>query len=140
MNNFRLFFLALAIVIPLNMQGQESNQKDIAVTVYNNNLGVVKDVRELDLKSGLSQISITDVAKLIDPTSVHINLNGEVIEQNYQYDLVNFYKISMHPRRSAWPRRNAFISGPMKFWSQSELRDCLMFWTFIMIGKSPMKG
>ena len=70
-----------------------AQQKDIAVTVYNNNLGVIKDTREINLKSGLSKISVTDVAKLIDPTSVHIKLDGEVIEQNYQYDLVSLDKI-----------------------------------------------
>jgi hypothetical protein len=72
---------------------QQADQKSVAVTVYNANLGVVKDVRTIDLKSGKSQIAITDVAQFIDPTSVHIKLNGEVLEQNYQYDLVSLDKI-----------------------------------------------
>lgn len=72
---------------------QNPDQKSIAVTVYNANLGVVKDIREMDIKSGTSKIFLTDVAQLIDPTSVHIKLNGEVIEQNYQYDLVSLDKI-----------------------------------------------
>jgi hypothetical protein len=88
-----LFVLAMVLAFPQSNNGQEFDQKQIAVTVYNNNLGVVKDVREINLTSGLSKISITDVAKLIDPTSVHIKLNGEVIEQNYQYDLVSLDKI-----------------------------------------------
>ncbi len=50
-------------------------------------------MREIDLESGLSKISVTDVAKLIDATSVHIKFDGEVIEQNYQYDLVSLDKI-----------------------------------------------
>lgn len=69
------------------------NQKQVSVTVYNANLGVVKDVRDMDINSGISKIELTDVAKLIDPTSVHIKLNGEVLEQNYQYDLVSLDKI-----------------------------------------------
>jgi hypothetical protein len=68
-------------------------RKSVAVTVYNDNLGVVKDVRRIDLKSGSSEIRLTDVAQLIDPTSVHIKLDGSVIEQNYQYDLVDLNKI-----------------------------------------------
>ncbi len=72
---------------------QENNQKSVAVTVYNNNLGVVKDVREIYVKSGTSEIKFTDVAKQIDPTSVHIKFNGDVLEQNYQYDLVSLNKI-----------------------------------------------
>lgn len=91
--NFIKLTLLLLFSVSVLVFGQALNQKEIAVTVYNNNLGVVKDVRTVDIKSGLSKLSITDVAQLIDPTSVHIELNGEVIEQNYQYDLVNFYKI-----------------------------------------------
>jgi len=93
MKQLALFLSALTLAIPTTSNSQEYNQKNLAVTVYNNNLGVVKDVRELNIKSGNSKISITDVAKLIDPTSVHIKLNGQVIEQNYQYDLVNLNKI-----------------------------------------------
>jgi hypothetical protein len=61
--------------------------------VYNQNLGVVKDMRSIDITSGRSKINITDVAQQIDPTSVHIKLDGEVLEQNYQYDLVSLDKI-----------------------------------------------
>jgi len=83
-----LFFLSIGIIYP-----QELERKNVAVTVYNNNLGVIKDLRSFELKSGESKISLTDVAKFIDPTSVHIKLSGEVLEQNYQYDLVNLDKI-----------------------------------------------
>jgi len=93
MKQLALLLSALTLASPLSTEAQEYNQKKLAVTVYNNNLGVVKDVRELNIKSGNSKISISDVAKLIDPTSVHIKLDGQVIEQNYQYDLVNLNKI-----------------------------------------------
>ncbi len=93
MKQLAILLSALSFASPLISNAQEFNQKKIAVTVYNNNLGVVKDVREIKLNSGSTKISITDVAKLIDPTSVHIKLHGEVIEQNYQYDLVNLQKI-----------------------------------------------
>lgn len=93
MKNIAFMLSAFSLALPLNLTAQDSNQKQLAVTVYNNNLGVIKDIRELKINSGLSQIAITDVARLIDPTSVHIKLNGEVLEQNYQYDLVSLDKI-----------------------------------------------
>lgn len=65
----------------------------VSVTVYNADLGVVRDERKMNINSGISEIAMTDVAQFIDPTSVHIKLNGEVIEQNYQYDLVSMDKI-----------------------------------------------
>ncbi len=88
-----LSIIVSLIFLSFEMFGQESDQKSVSVTVYNQNLGVVKDVRVLDLTAGKSQIKITDVAQQIDPTSVHINLDGEVLEQNYQYDLVSLDKI-----------------------------------------------
>lgn len=85
-----LFFI---LILSNNIFGQSNEQKSISVTVYNQNLGVVKDLRSIEISSGRSKIYITDVAQQIDPTSVHIKLDGEVLEQNYQYDLVSLDKI-----------------------------------------------
>lgn len=86
--------MSILFLLPfLFLSAQESNQKTVAITVYNNNLGVVKDLRTIDIAAGTSIIKLTDVAQYIDPTSVHIGLNGEVLEQNYQYDLVSIDKI-----------------------------------------------
>ena len=79
----------LIIITSLTMvYGQSAESKSIAVTVYNANLGVIKDMRTINIPKGKSKIEIADVAQQIDPTSVHIGFDGEVIEQNYQYDLV----------------------------------------------------
>ncbi len=68
------------------------------VTVYNSNLGLVKDVRPFDLKAGVSRLEVTDVAAQIDPTSVHFkSLTApeavSVLEQDFQYDLVSQDKL-----------------------------------------------
>ncbi len=73
-------------------------QSGVAVTIYNQNLGLVKDVRELEFQKGKSVIKFTDVAAQIDPTSVHfkpVDVADKVamLEQNYQYDLVSSTKI-----------------------------------------------
>jgi hypothetical protein len=65
---------------------------DVAVTVYNQNLGLVTDTRSFDLASGMQPIRLTDVAAQIVPTSVRITFPRsqiEVYEQNFHYDLVN---------------------------------------------------
>jgi len=85
--------VALIMFLPGTILSQNIEHKSLSVTVYNQNLGIVKDVREIEIASGTSEIQITDVAQQIDPTSVHIKLDGEVIEQNYQYDLVSLDKI-----------------------------------------------
>lgn len=87
---FKVFLILILSAVGLFAQ---TERKSLSVTVYNNDLGVVNETRSIDLKSGINEIRIVDVAEKIDPTSVHIKLNGTVLEQNYQYDLVSFYKI-----------------------------------------------
>ena len=87
------YFFYASLFVCITIYAQNSEQKSVSVTVYNQNLGVVRDIRDIDIKSGTSTIAITDVAQFIDPTSVHIKLNGDVLEQNYQYDLVSLDKI-----------------------------------------------
>ncbi|HEX9899780.1 MAG TPA: hypothetical protein VGC81_11170, partial [Candidatus Methylomirabilis sp.] len=50
----------------------QEQQKEVAVTIYNGNLGLVKDIRELVLGAGSHEIKFMDVAAQIDPTSVHL--------------------------------------------------------------------
>lgn len=72
--------------------------QEVSLTVYNQNLALVRDVRTLSLKSGTSNVSFTDVAARIDPTSVHFKSvtapeKLSILEQNYEYDLVSAQKI-----------------------------------------------
>ena len=71
--------------------------RDVAVTVYNENLGVVKDRRKFTVARGLSEVEFTDVASSIDPTSVHLRPLGksevEIVSQDYRYDLVSTDKL-----------------------------------------------
>jgi hypothetical protein len=66
--------------------------RELAVTVYNQDLGVVRDRRTVEVERGQSTLRITDVAERIDPTSVHLE-GIEVIEQNYAFDLASAEKI-----------------------------------------------
>jgi hypothetical protein len=73
-------------------------QKDVMVTIYNGNLGLVKEVREVRLPVGLTEAQFMDVAALIDPTSVHLkSLSAptglKILEQNYEYDLLSSDKL-----------------------------------------------
>lgn len=74
------------------------DQKSIAITVYNSNIGLVKDTRTLRLPRGTSQLRFMDVAQQINPTTVHIkSLTApnamDVVEQSYEYDLLNPQKL-----------------------------------------------
>ncbi len=76
---------------------QGSDQR-IAITIYNQDLALVKDSRMLDFEKGKNQIRFMDVASRIDPTSVHFKAldypeKVMILEQNYQFDLVSSDKI-----------------------------------------------
>jgi hypothetical protein len=73
-------------------------QKDVMVTIYNGNLGLVKDLRETRLAVGTTEVQFQDVAALIDPTSVHLKSLSDpaglkILEQNYEYDLLSSQKL-----------------------------------------------
>ena len=74
------------------------DQRDVMVTIYNGNLGLVKDLREVRFPSGQSEVQFMDVAASIDPTTVHLksltDASGlKILEQNYEYDLLTSQKL-----------------------------------------------
>jgi hypothetical protein len=65
----------------------------LSITVYNSNIGVIRETRTFDITKGVSEIRVTDVPTQIDPTSVQVKFDGTILEQNYQYDLASLDKI-----------------------------------------------
>jgi hypothetical protein len=75
----------------------QADQHSVALTIYNANLGLVKDRRSIAIPAGSSELRFTDVAAQIIPASVQISSRegGElrILEQNYEYDLLNPQKL-----------------------------------------------
>ncbi len=87
-----------ALAAPGRSAVTHEQQKDVAVTIYNGNLGLVKDVRELQFPVGIQEVQFVDVASQIDPTTVHLkSLTNptalRILEQNYEYDLLSPQKL-----------------------------------------------
>jgi hypothetical protein len=75
-----------------------AEQKSVSVTIYNQDLGLVKDVREITLPTGVVDLMFEGVAARIDPTSVAIRSLSRpgdlsVLEQNFEYDLISPAKL-----------------------------------------------
>src|SRR5262245_6570254 len=69
------------------------DQIDLAVTVYNSDIALVRDVRSLQLSRGTSDLRFMDIAATVNPATVHFRSLTEpsrvnVLEQNYEYDLL----------------------------------------------------
>ncbi len=75
-----------------------ADQTELAVTVYNSNIALVRDVRQLNLPSGAFRLKFMDIAATVNPATVHFRslTDGaklDVVEQNYEYDLLEPAKL-----------------------------------------------
>ncbi len=71
-----------------------ADRKSVGITIYNDNLGLVKEVRSVQLATGIQNLWFEGVAAQVDPTSVHIRSVDapnalHVLEQNFEYDLIS---------------------------------------------------
>ncbi|OGK99548.1 MAG: DUF4139 domain-containing protein [Candidatus Rokubacteria bacterium RIFCSPHIGHO2_02_FULL_73_26] len=102
----RRTLIALLLLLTLGAQAAGATphsitrdaQRDVMLTIYNGNLGLVKDVREARFAQGLGEVQFMDVAALIDPTTVHLRsltdaAGLKILEQNYEYDLLTSQKL-----------------------------------------------
>ena len=70
------------------------DRQSVNVTVYNSNIGLVRETRRLMLPNGRVALRFADVAAQIRPETVHLSSltaagSLSILEQNYQYDLLN---------------------------------------------------
>ena len=79
------------------VQGQDTStlddQTELALTVYNSDLALVRDVRNVQLPRGTFDLRFMDIAATVNPATVHFRSLTEpsrvdVLEQNYEYDLL----------------------------------------------------
>src|SRR6185503_9396988 len=73
-------------------------QTELALTVYNSDIALVRDVRNLLLARGTGDLHFMDIAATVNPATVHFRSLTEparvsVLEQNYEYDLLEPEKL-----------------------------------------------
>jgi hypothetical protein len=110
-------FLATAAVLTLTISGlivragvpaaaadgpqdaaAREDQADLAVTVYNSSIALIRDIREFALPAGESDLHFIDIAATVNPATVHFRSLTDpsrvsVLEQNYEYDLLEPEKL-----------------------------------------------
>jgi hypothetical protein len=69
------------------------DQVELAVTVYNSDIALIRDVRSIQLPAGVADLKFQDIAATVNPATVHFRSLSEpgrvrVLEQNYEYDLL----------------------------------------------------
>ncbi len=81
---------------PAETQDQSTtldDQTELAITVYNSDIALIRDVRQLQLPRGTGSLRFMDIAATVNPATVHFRSLTEpsrvsVVEQNYEYDLL----------------------------------------------------
>jgi hypothetical protein len=75
-----------------------NDQTELAVTVYNSNIALVRDVRQIAMPTGSFRLKFMDIAATVNPATVHFRSLTDpaklnVTEQNYEYDLLDPAKL-----------------------------------------------
>ena len=83
---------------PADQSTSLNDQTDLNVTVYNSNIALIRDVRQLTLPGGVFRLKLMDIAATVNPATVHFRSLTDpdklgVIEQNYEYDLLEPAKL-----------------------------------------------
>ncbi len=95
--------LAIAIILLLTtgghaQTGPSGERTAVDLTIYNQNLSLIREERTFTLARGVSKVTVPDIPSTIDGTSVHFVSRTDatavkVLEQNYQFDLVSQAKL-----------------------------------------------
>lgn len=95
--------LMLALLSNAQAQSEEqrstlSDQQEVAVTIYNENLALIKDQRMLQIKPGMSALAFRDVSARMRPETALLRSTSapgslSVLEQNFDFDLLTPQKL-----------------------------------------------
>jgi len=97
-----LLLLLLLSAGPAAAAGEEkistlADQQEVAVTIYNENLALVKDKRSLDLPEGVSTLAFREVSGMMRPETALLQSTPAqditVLEQNFDFDLLTPQKL-----------------------------------------------
>jgi hypothetical protein len=91
MRRLLLLSASFALCAPAAAQAPQGN---LAVTIYNQNLALVQDTRQLSLPAGRSRQEFPNVSGQISPETVTLSGDGVgIVEQNFDFDLLSPSKL-----------------------------------------------
>jgi hypothetical protein len=74
-----------------------ADPQEVAVTIYNNDLALIRETREFNLAAGTQTLLLPNVSGKLRPETVHLSFPSSVefslLEQNFDYDLVSSDKL-----------------------------------------------
>lgn len=93
-----IFFLLVSSGMAATQTSTLRDQQTVALTIYNSNIGLVKETRLVNLQQGIQVLKFMDVAGKIDSATVNLKslvdgMSLQILEQNYEYDLASQQKL-----------------------------------------------
>ena len=91
--------LAFSIALPASAGEQSvglNDQTGVSVTIYNQDLALVRDARSMSLAKGENDVAFIDVSGQIQPQTALLKSTGgrlDVVEQNFDFDLLTPEKL-----------------------------------------------
>jgi len=117
MKNILISTILLMLTIPLLAEDW--------LTIYNNDLSLVRNRFELELVEGRQDINYSDITSRIDPASVIVTGNGiRIAEQNYEYDLAGKWQIMakyLDREVLVITKDQSRLTGILKFYSDNSI-------------------
>jgi len=90
-----VLLITVSTVFADELRSELSDQTAVAVTIYNQNLALIRDSREITLEKGVQSLAIRDVSAQIRPETALVTTKGassssvQVLEQNFDFDLLS---------------------------------------------------
>jgi hypothetical protein len=86
--------LGLALYAWLSMPCASAADRSLSVTIYSDDLALVQDRRDIDVKGGRQRIEFQDVSAQIRPETVSLTASDiAIVEQNFDFDLLTPAKL-----------------------------------------------
>jgi hypothetical protein len=128
--------LAQAAEVAKDVASTAADREAVAVTVYNDDLALVKERRKLDLPAGLTRLSLREVAAQMRPETALLRaVSGPpfaLVEQNFDFDLLTPQKLlEKYVGRQVTvirPHPTSTPSGakPPRCWQRDRARCCVL--------------
>ncbi len=94
MRNLRIILLGIGGACCLLADVASPAERTLAVTIYSNDLALVQDRRDIDVKEGRQRLEFQDVSAQIRPETVTLTAaDVAIVEQNFDFDLLTPAKL-----------------------------------------------
>jgi len=88
--------LSLPLLAADNLEVSADQRSDLSLTLYTQNLGLVREQRQLPVLQENQSVLIEDVSAQLQPETLRLKNAGKITEQNHNTDLLSYERLLEH--------------------------------------------